>query len=128
MSKTHMADSSAPPVREELARHLFRARAAHPDIALTDEDFLTHLAAKLEAVGPEQNERNAVRAEDLFLREIQLRAAFGVGDDETVDADLDLDDVLVTVLLAIVELALLDHARSVGDIWVVRSDTSAEQL
>ena len=68
------------------------------------------------------------RQEHLLHRELQGRAGLGLGDRQAVEADLDLDDVLDAVLLAVLELALLDGARGIGDVGMGLADAGAEQL
>ena len=62
------------------------------------------------------------------MRQLHRRAGLGLGDGQAVDADLDLDDVLDAVLLAVLELALLHAARGVGDVGMADADAGAEEL
>ena len=66
--------------------------------------------------------------EHLLHRQLDGRAGLGLGDRQPVDADLDLDDVLDAVLLAILELALLHRPRGVGKVGMGLADAGAEQL
>ena len=68
------------------------------------------------------------RQEDLGLGQLQVGTGLGVGEGQAVEADLQLDDFGDAVLGAILELALLDGARGVGNVGVVFADAGAEQL
>ena len=65
--------------------------------------------------------------EDLLLGQRDVRAGLVVGQDDAVEADLDLDHG-DAVLAAGLELRGLDAARGIGDIGVLGADAGAEQL
>ena len=69
-----------------------------------------------------------MREEELSQRQLERRALLRLRQGQAVEPDLDLDDVLGAVLLAVVELALLHGARCVGGIGMIFADSGAEQL
>ena len=64
----------------------------------------------------------------LLLGEGKAGGVLRLGDGQAVKADLDLDDFGHAVLGAIFEFALLDAARSVGEVGGIFAHTGAEQL
>ena len=68
------------------------------------------------------------RQEQLASVKLIGRALLGLRHRQAVEADVDLDDVLDAVLLAVLELALLHAARGVGRVRMRLADAGAEQL
>ena len=68
------------------------------------------------------------RQEDLRAVSLRSGPALALAIDDAVEADLQLDDLGDAVLGAVLELALLDGARGVGDVGMVLADAGAEQL
>ena len=61
-------------------------------------------------------------------RELYLGAGLGIGNDNAVVADLDLDDVHDAVLATLLELAALHAARSVGDVRMLGSEPAQKSF
>ena len=68
------------------------------------------------------------RKVQLSERQLERSALFRLGERQPIETDLDLDDIFDSVLLAVLVLALLHRARSVGGVGMIDADAGAEQL
>ena len=68
------------------------------------------------------------REEDLLAGDLDRLGLPGVREYDSVISDFDFDDLVHAVAGALLDLALLDAPRGVGDIGVLDADAGAEQL
>ena len=115
---------------EAVARAGGRGRAQHLDLDVGQRlvDVGPGLVGVVDELAVLVGHLRGQRQEHLLHGELDGRAGLGLRDRQTVDADLDLDDVLDAVLLAVLELALLHGARGVGQVGVGLADAGAEEL